>query len=116
MPALHVYAIVPTRKAMVFDAVGVDGRDSARTVTHGNLAAVVSAGALDGYSGLSREQIVRHLLSHQRVVESVMKKTAVLPVKFGTVLADETHCPLEQAEAEPEPRRKAPCRISPAAR
>lgn len=91
MPPLHVYAIVPTRKAMVFDAVGVDGRDFARTIPHGDLAAVVSAGALDDYSGLSREQIVHYLLSHQRVVESAMKKTAVLPVKFGTVLADETH-------------------------
>jgi len=91
MPPLHVYAIVPTRKAMVFDAVGVDGRDFARTIPHGDLAAVVSAGALDDYSGLSREQIVHYLLSHQRVVESVMKKTAVLPIKFGTVLADEAH-------------------------
>ena len=91
MAPLHVYAIVHTLEAMVFDAVGVDGRDFARTIPHGDLAAVVSAGALDDYSGLSREQIVRHLLSHQRVVESVMKKTAVLPVKFGTVLTDEAH-------------------------
>nr|MBC8248959.1 GvpL/GvpF family gas vesicle protein [Anaerolineales bacterium] len=60
------------------------------TVPHRDLAAVVSASPLADYRGLKRDEAVRYLVPHQRVVEAVMQAFPVLPVKFGTVLPDET--------------------------
>jgi len=36
------------------------------------------------------EEAVRHLPAHQRVIETVMRGCPVLPVRFGTVLPDES--------------------------
>ena len=41
------------------------------------------------YQGLPREDLVKVLLEHQRVVEQVMSSFPILPARFGTVLADE---------------------------
>ena len=62
-------------------------QDSAATQP---LAAVVSASPLPDYHGLKRPEAAAYLVAHQRVVESVMHDFPVLPVKFGTVLADES--------------------------
>jgi len=92
MAATYVYAIIPTGSQVIFDEVaGVDDEhDEVYTVPHRNLAAVVSASPLADYRGLKRDEAVRYLVAHQRVVESVMQDFPVLPVKFGTVLPDET--------------------------
>jgi len=91
MTATYVYAIIPTGNRVIFDEVaGVDDeQDEVYTVPHRDLAAVVSASPLADYRGLKRDQAARYLVTHQRVVEAVMRAFPVLPVKFGTVLSDE---------------------------
>jgi len=90
MAATHLYAIIPTGEEVVFDIAGVDNRDTVRAVPSQDFAVVVSASPSEDYRSLNREQIVRYLLAHQRVVETVMRDFPVLPVKFGTVLSDES--------------------------
>jgi len=102
MGATYVYAIIPTEEEMVFDVAGVGREDNeVRSVSHGDLAAVVSPSPLFDYRGLKREDAIPHLVPHQRVVEAVMEHFPVLPVKFGTVLPDEARVRrlLEQGEA-----------------
>ena len=91
MAATYVYAIIPTGSQVIFDEVaGVDDEhDEVYTVPHRNLAAVVSTSPLADYRGLKRDEAVRYLIPHQRVVEAVMQTFPALPVKFGTVLPDE---------------------------
>jgi hypothetical protein len=50
---------------------------------------------------MTRQEAVRYLVSHQRVLETVMDAFPVLPVKFGTVLPDErwVHRLLAQGES-----------------
>jgi hypothetical protein len=55
----------------------------------GGLAAVTGRTAVTDYRGLGRQDAVRYLVTHQRVVEAIMADYPILPVKFGTVLADE---------------------------
>ncbi len=97
-----VYAIVPTGERTAFNVSGVgdDGRP-VYTISHGDLAAVVSPSPRDDYRGLQRDQAVHHLVAHQRVVEAAMQGSCVLPVKFGTVLPGEewVHRLLEQGES-----------------
>jgi len=86
----YVYAIVPTGDEMTFEVSGLDGgMGHARTLPHGDLAAVVGPGAAGDARGLTKDAIVRRLLAHERVVEEIMRFLPVLPVKFGTVLTEE---------------------------
>jgi len=55
-------------------------------ITHQDLSCVLSDYGGDAFGALSKEELVRRLLAHQRVVERVMQDHTVLPVKFGTVL------------------------------
>lgn len=84
----YVYSIIPAGKEASFDVAGLD-HGKVRTIACKNLAAVVGGSPLADYRGIDRQQAVRYLLAHQRVVEAVQRDHAVLPVKFGTVLPDE---------------------------
>ena len=87
----YVYAVISSGEQRMFEVHGVGGgHDEVYSIPNRNVAAVVSASPLANYRSLKREQAVRYLLSHQRVVETVMHDFPVLPVKFGTVLPDET--------------------------
>ncbi len=87
---IYLYAIIPTGDEIIFDvAVADSDNDEVYTIPHGGLAVVVSASLLSDYRGLERDQAARYLVAHQRVVEAVMQDFSLLPVKFGTVLADE---------------------------
>lgn len=101
MTATYVYAIIPTGDEAVFDVAGVDDHPMVHSVAYGDLAAVVSASPRTDYRGLQRDEAIRYLMAHQRVVERVMQSFSILPVKFGTVLRDEGSVRglLEQGEA-----------------
>jgi hypothetical protein len=80
---LYVYGVVRTANAPDVDAAGV-GEEGAgiRTSSHGDLAAVVSE-VEDGPLAAARD-----LRAHWRVLEEVAAATTVVPVRFGTVVAD----------------------------
>ena len=88
--AIYVYAIIPTGDQVVFEVAGLDDHhDEVYSILHGQIAAVVGVSPLADYRGLQRNEAVRYLVAHQRVLETVMRDYPVLPVKFGTVLPDE---------------------------
>ena len=89
MGATYLHAIIPTGDGVTFDVNGMDGSyGKVYSVPHGDIAAVVSASPLADYRDSEREQAVHHLLNHQSVVETVMRSSPLLPVKFGTTLPD----------------------------
>jgi hypothetical protein len=90
MSRIYIYAIVPAGERQALDVAGVwPAEPQVRTVRGDTLAAVVSAAPPVDFRALSRDDAVHYLLAHQRVVESVMRISAALPVKFGTTLPDE---------------------------
>jgi len=70
--------------------LGVDGQRPARLVCDHGLTAVIGAGQANALGASSREAILRSLLAHERVIESLMGQGELLPVQFGTVVQDET--------------------------
>ena len=90
MSRIYLYAIVPAAGRQPLDVAGVwPSEPQVRTIRGDTLAAVVGTAPPIDFRALSREDAVRYLLAHQRVVESVMRTSAALPVKFGTTLPDE---------------------------
>ena len=90
MSRIYLYAVIPATEEAPFAVAGVWPPEPQVRIVRGEaLAAVVGAAPPIDFRALSREDAVRYLLAHQRVVESVMQRSAALPVKFGTTLPDE---------------------------
>ena len=85
----YLYAILPTPTGSDYDPVAFASPDGRfEVVTDGTLAAVVSQTTISGYTDLPRGDVMRALTQHQAAIEALMRKSMLLPVKFGTVLAD----------------------------
>jgi hypothetical protein len=86
----YIYGIIPAGEAISFDqAAATGGGDRPRTVQHHDIAAVVSACPETDYAALGRDRLVGELARHQQVIEHVLQRFPVLPVKFGTMVEDE---------------------------
>lgn len=86
----YLYAILPTPIGGDYEPrafASPDGRFE--VITDETLAAVVSETTIPAYTDLPRGDVMRALVQHQAAVETLMRDSALLPVKFGTVLADE---------------------------
>ena len=83
----YIYGIIIGGGDITLGVKGVGGDSLVYTIAYQGLSCVVSNYSGKEFSSLSREELVRCLLAHQAVVEQVMKKHTVLPVKFGTVLS-----------------------------
>lgn len=88
----YLYAILPTPTGGDYEPrafASPEGRFE--IVTDGTLAAVVSETTTAAYTDLPRGDVMRALAQHQAAVEALMRgdsAATLLPVKFGTVLAD----------------------------
>ena len=83
----YIYGIIDGSNDTALGNTGLGGVGSVYTRSHRGVACVFSHYCGIEFSSMSKEEVVRGLLAHQVVVEHVMKKHTVLPVKFGTVLA-----------------------------
>ena len=88
--AKYIYGVIASGEAVGFGPIGIGGRgDEVHTVPYRDLAAVVSDYPPVDYRAIKdKERIVRDLAVHQAVIEEVMKRFTVLPMKFGTVAKD----------------------------
>ena len=99
---LYVYAVIPTADRIIFDisndslkeypiyAIPLRGTSGpAEGKPKAGIAAVVSASPYADIRSLKRSDAAVLLVRHQRVTETIMQGFPILPVKFGTILADE---------------------------
>ncbi|MBI4498615.1 MAG: GvpL/GvpF family gas vesicle protein [Chloroflexi bacterium] len=85
----YLYAILPAAGSRPdLGHLGLpDGGTPVVLLPGSGLAAVVSEYRGPAFGTLPRDQLLRLLALHQRVIERTMDARTVLPVKFGTVLA-----------------------------
>ena len=72
----YVYAIIPTRKEHTFGPIGIDGADT-YTLHIRDIAAVVSD------SGKKTYEVLDYGITHQKVLEKIMKEFCLIPMSFG---------------------------------
>ena len=83
---LYIYCIIRSSKEASFGNIGIGGRgDEVGTIGYDSLHAVVSRVPLMKYD-TTRE----NMMGHELVIETVMKDYAVLPLRFATVMNDES--------------------------
>ncbi len=78
----YLYCIIPCSEERAFESVAPVGGagGSVYTIPHDGLALVVSDSPVN-----ELETTRVNMVAHERVVESVLKQYALLPVRFGTV-------------------------------
>jgi len=87
MDGKYIYGVISSSNETAWGISGLGNFSPMYTIAHRNLSCIVSDYPERDFGSMSKEEVVRGLLAHQVVVERVMKKHTVLPVKFGTVLA-----------------------------
>jgi hypothetical protein len=85
---LYLHGIIEGGSEALLPIPGVDGAFPVRIVAWDGLACVTSDYDGSDLQAMPREEVVRRLLAHQRIVERVMQQHPVLPVQFGTLLHD----------------------------
>jgi len=86
MESRYIYGIITGSNETSLGISGLDSFSPVYTIAHQDLGCVLSDYSGEAFGALSKEELVRRLLAHQRVVERVMQEHTVLPVKFGTLL------------------------------
>lgn len=77
----YIYCIIGTGEARNFGPIGIGGRgDPVTTIAYKDLGVVASSVPMTKYV-VSKET----MLSHEKVIEAVMKEHTLLPVRFYTV-------------------------------
>lgn len=77
----YLYCIIGTDEARNFGPIGIGGRgDIVSTIGYEDVSCVASRSPVEDYA-ISRE----NMLTHQKVIEEVMKGHTVLPVRFSTI-------------------------------
>lgn len=89
---IYIYGIIRTDTIQQFGKIGLKNQEPAEVITLGvkNIAAVTSRYSGRDYNAQKKEEIIKDLVVHQAVLEQVMKRFTVLPVKFGTVAETES--------------------------
>lgn len=88
----YIYCVIYNMEGKDFGDMGIGiQRAEVTMIPHRELGAVVSNWSLGAFDSLPKETLFRCLVEHQSVIETVMKKKScvAIPVKFGTVAADE---------------------------
>ena len=81
----YIYCIIETKTRESFDAPGIGGRgDLVHVIQFNDIGAVVSDSPIIDYR-ISRA----NMICHEKAIEEVMKDSAVLPVRFGTIAENE---------------------------
>lgn len=115
MKGKYIYGVIKTEKPTSFGKIGIGTKDTSGvtrparrslgaggrgspdgggisdvyTICFNNLDAVVSDSPWKVYKSVAKEETVKDLVTHQFVIEKVMEKFTILPVKFGTMLESE---------------------------
>jgi hypothetical protein len=102
MQGNYVYGIIIGGGDAVLGVRGLAGNSPVYSIARDGLSGVVSDYAGGNFDLMCKEELACCLLTHQVVLEQLIKKHPVLPMKFGTVLAsaDEVSELLAQGQAQ----------------
>jgi DnaJ-domain-containing protein 1 len=80
-----IYGFVQGEASHSFGGIGIEGTE-VYTLPHENISALISSHGQTGLDDLPKETLLRNLTVYQSVIEQVMTKQQVIPVKFGTFI------------------------------
>lgn len=100
--AKYIYGVIDTSEEKKFAPVEKTKTGEVYTLPYQDVACVVSDYPKSSFDYGTREEVAKKLVSHQAVIEKIMKEHTIIPIKFGTLLenGDEVKEVLEKAYSE----------------
>ena len=89
MTRKFIYGIVNIDPTIILNTAKTLSTQGVYVIRHNGMGAVVGDCSDIEISSLPKEAIISCLLKHQMAIEQIMRQADVLPVKFGTVLAND---------------------------
>lgn len=90
----YLYCFARSDAVSGLEAIGVDGRPGVEAIEVGGTAAVCSQVSLDEFradpdldQGLNPDWLIPRACRHEKVIEEVMTRSPVLPVRFGALFS-----------------------------
>lgn len=87
----HIYCITKTEQDAVSNTcprMPLSG-SGVYSIPHQDISMVVKDTPFATYGYISRDMLLTCLAEHQSIIEEIMKGTAIIPIKFGTIAKDE---------------------------
>jgi len=80
----YIYCIISESRPQRFSFVGINNRE-VNLVHYKDIAAVVSPTPVINFDRLDKKELTRHVTTHQKVNEEIMKDYDVVPMAFGII-------------------------------
>ncbi len=90
LPCLYLYGVVRAGTEIPADLPGIDGEGSVSTINGGRLGALVGHTSRDGFESDEPPDpawVVPRALNHEFVVEQMLQRGPILPVRFGALFS-----------------------------
>jgi hypothetical protein len=84
--AIYIYGVINSNEKKKFSPINKTNACEFYTIPFQDIACVVSDYPEDSLYHRIKEEVVKELVSHQTVIERIMKEHTIVPVKFGTLL------------------------------
>jgi len=98
----YLYGIISGGGDTILGVRGLAGASLVHNIAYEGLSCVTSDYTGGNFDTLPKEELARYLVTHQTVVEQVVKRHPILPLKFGTVLADSDEIHQLLAQGHPQ--------------
>lgn len=85
---IFIYGFIQSDRPEVLGSIGIEQRD-VRVVPGGEIAAVVSDSPFEDFESLEKETLLRSLAVYQAVIEKIMPRFKIIPMKYGSVVESE---------------------------
>jgi len=98
----YLYGIISGGADTILGVRGLVGASLVHNIAHEGISCVASDYTGGNFDATPKEELARYLVTHQTVVEQVVKRHSILPLKFGTVLADSDEVHQLLAQGHPQ--------------
>ncbi len=86
----HLYGVIGASENLNFGPIRVGNQEGeVYSVTYKELSAIFSNTSFTDYKTMTKDVVIRYLLDHQKVVESMMNSHPIIPFKFGSLAHSE---------------------------
>jgi hypothetical protein len=86
----HLYGVIGASENLNFGPIKIGNQDNeVYLVTYKELSAIFSNTSFTDYKTMTKDVVIRYLLDHQKVVESMMNSHPIIPFKFGSLAHSE---------------------------
>ncbi|MCG2762130.1 MAG: GvpL/GvpF family gas vesicle protein [Candidatus Atribacteria bacterium] len=84
----YIYGIIKNTEGKNVEPFSISTDEGVYTINYKDISCVVSNSPIQDYTSMLKETLGRLLIKHQTIIEKIMKDYTIIPMKFGTFVAD----------------------------